>query len=88
MKKLYTARQICEKPQGEGSKFEMKLLYPRQTKQILGFDGEQVPDKSSRPHQILRKPRMDGKQVPPSHLQAIDTPSDPPQPPLLHPRNL
>jgi hypothetical protein len=28
MKKLYTVRQIYEKLQGEGSKFEMKLLYP------------------------------------------------------------
>ena len=28
MKKLYIVRQIYEKLQGEGSKFEMKLLYP------------------------------------------------------------
>ena len=80
MKKLYIVRQICEKLQGEGSKFEMKLLYP--VKLNKSWDLMESKCQASHRHTIRfceSQELMESKPLKaPKHAQ----------PPLLHPRNL
>ena len=80
MKKLYTVRQIYEKLQGEGSKFEMKLLYP--VKLNKSWDLMESKCQASHRHTIRfceSQELMESKPLKASKHA---------QPPLLHPRNL
>ena len=101
MKKLYIVRQICEKLQGEGSKFEMKLLYP--VKLNKSWDLMESKCQASHRHTIrfCESQELMESKCQASHRHTIrfcesqelmeSKPLKAPkhaQPPLLHPRNL